>query len=99
MADGCENTDVTGAGKYLRILHGSAVEQAWRYNGEINRSMLQKTLSRNENCRALGHGTISEEEWRFVSILFGEKLFSANWQLCVFFNYYFKQDGTFVKDS
>ena len=45
MADGCENTDVTGAGKYLRILHGSAVEQAWSYNGEINRSMLQETLS------------------------------------------------------
>ena len=39
------------------------------------------------------------ERWNGGSFRVGQKLFSANWQLCVFFNYYFTQDGTFVKDS
>ena len=36
-------------------------------------------------------------KWNGGSFRFGQKLFSVNWPLCVVPNYFFQQDGTFVK--
>ena len=50
-----------------------------------------------KNVEPLGHGTIRQVEWRFK--LVRSKLSSVNWPLCVVPNYFFQQDGTFVKRS
>ena len=44
------------------------------------------------------HGAMEQSaKWNGGSFRFGQKLFSVNWPLCVVPNYFFQQDGTFVK--
>ena len=45
MAGGCEDTDIARAWKYLWVLHSRAMEQAWRWHGEVYFSVLEQILS------------------------------------------------------
>ena len=45
MADACKNTNIARAEKYLRVLHGFAMEQVRIWQGEVGFSLLEEILA------------------------------------------------------